>query len=64
MRVFMSLPCLQFVDPGLELLQHDRDEGFGLVVGRLEAALELGDDQGNRAGFVLSVRTGKLLRRF
>lgn len=29
-----------------------------------EAALELGDDQGNRAGFVLSVRTGKVLRRF
>lgn len=29
-----------------------------------EAAIELGDDAGNRAGFVLSLRTKKVLRRF
>jgi len=29
-----------------------------------EVALEVGDDQGNRTGFVLSLRTSKVLRRF
>ena len=29
-----------------------------------EIAVELGDDRGNRAGLVLSLRTGKVLRRF
>jgi hypothetical protein len=29
-----------------------------------EAAFELGDDRGNRSGFVLNLRTGKVVRRF
>lgn len=29
-----------------------------------EVAVELGDDSGNRGGFVLSLKTGKVLRRF
>jgi len=29
-----------------------------------EVAVEMSDDQGNRAGFVLSLRTAKLVRRF
>ena len=29
-----------------------------------EVAVELSDDRGNRAGFVVSLRGGKLLRRF
>ena len=29
-----------------------------------EVGVEIGDDRGNRAGFVLSVRTSKVLRRF
>jgi hypothetical protein len=29
-----------------------------------EAAVELSDDQGNRAGFVISLRNGKMLRRY
>jgi hypothetical protein len=29
-----------------------------------EMALELGDDRGNRAGFVLSLRTSRVVRRF
>ena len=29
-----------------------------------EVAIEIGDDRGNRAGFVLSIRNGKVLRRF
>lgn len=29
-----------------------------------EAAVEIGDDRGNRGGFILSLRSGKLLRRY
>lgn len=57
---------------GLQVRAQDRkvfaggDGSFRLQISTplSEVAVELGDDRGNRAGFVLSMRTARVLRRF
>ena len=44
----------------------NRDGAFRLQIstGATETAVEVGDERGNRAGFVISLRSGELLRRY
>ena len=60
-----TLPGLQVKSQGNQIFAA-ADGSFRLQISSQlsEAAIELGDDRGNRSGFVLSLKNARVLRRY
>ena len=57
-------PGWSFVRLGARYLRPDGSFKLQISTPSAEASVEIGDDRGNRSGFILSMRTGSLLGRY